>query len=530
MKLFYQKYRPRKIAELDLELVRKTLGKILAQKDIPHAFLFAGPKGIGKTSAARILAKSLNCLKAKNGEPCGKCDICSEISRGESLDILEIDAASNRGIDDIRQLKEKINLQPIKVKSKVYIIDEVHMLTREAFNAILKTLEEPPSHVYFVFCTTNPEKIPETVLSRLTRINFHRASEKEVIRALKRVAKGEKLKINEKILKVIAQTADGSCRDGHKILYQLWLEGGGKITAREAEGVLKRWQESSPWYLLKLTLQSEIKRSVLLLEELIKVGIDWQDYGRRLMGALKELLLVEIGGVKAEKKEIKELVAHLSRERILLLGEVFQRAIVGAKDSPIPQLPFQLAVIDYFERLSLPEKKEEKLVINAEDKSNEEQKEKSLNQEQSQKKLNANPGQHLDLSALKNKWTEFLEVVKPMNHSVSAFLRACRPKQIEGRHLVLEVFYQFHKDQLEQERNRRIVEEALEQIFQTSLRVKCELSSRPSPSIKNKAFLSENKAFPVKNESSPMESKINNEKTTKKSDDLYEVAKEIFGE
>jgi len=516
MELFYQKYRPRKIAELDLELVRRTLGRILAQKNVPHAFLFAGPKGIGKTSAARILAKSLNCLNAKNGEPCGKCDVCLEIGRGESLDILEIDAASNRGIDDIRQLKEKINLRPIKARSKVYIVDEVHMLTREAFNAFLKTLEEPPPHVYFVFCTTNPEKIPETVLSRLTRIDFHRASEKEVTRALKRAIKGEKLKINEKVLKVIAQTADGSCRDGHKILYQLWLEGGGKITAKEAGRVLKRWQESSPWYLLKLIFQLKIKKSVLLLEKLTQLGIDWQDYGRRLMEALKELLLVEIGGIKTKKKEVKDLEAHLSRGRILLLGEVFQRAIVEAKNSSIPQLSFQLAVVDFFERLSLSGKKGKGSVVSMKEERSEKGKKEDLGREQDQKKLSPNPGRHLDLSVLKDRWTEFLEVVKPMNHSVSAFLRACRPKQIEGQYLILEVFYQFHKDQLEQERNRRIVEEALGQIFQTSLRVKCELSPRPSSSTENKT--------------SPIESKVNNEGTVKKGDDLYEIAKEIFGE
>jgi len=489
MDIFYQKYRPRKIAELDLESARKTLSQILSQENLPHAFLFSGPKGIGKTSSARVLAKSLNCPETKKGEPCGKCDICREIDRGESLDVIEIDAASNRGIDDIRELKEKINLRPLKARRKVYIIDEVHMLTKEAFNAILKTLEEPPDHVYFIFCTTDPEKIPETVLSRLTRVEFNRASIKEIVAALSRVVEGEKIKTDEKILSMIAQTADGSFRDAHKIFYQLWLEGQGKLSLDLAKEILGRWQESNPRHFLSLMMESKTKEAILLLEKLNDRGINWQDYGRRLLFTIQRLLMDQVLG-----EQTKE---GFSYQQLLSLGDLFNEAILQAKSSPIPQLPFQLAVVGYSEKQDpvLDQKR-------VEEKPAEEPTQKPKN-----------PGKTPAFSLLEEKWADLLELVKPMNHSVCALLRACRPKQLEDNCLILEVFYRFHKDQLEQERNRQIIEEALEKLFSAPFRIRCQLGERPKTPPPPKLQTSTPSAPPDSG-----------------GEDLYEVAKEIFGE
>ena len=184
--VFYRKYRPQKIDELDNQSVRESLYSIFSKGNFPHAFLFTGPKGLGKTSTARIVAKAINCEKHKDLEgirsekeiePCNKCEQCLSITNGNNLDIFEIDGASNRGIDEIRDLKEKIKLAPFKASKKVYIIDEVHMLTTEAFNALLKTLEEPPSHAVFILCTTEPHKVPATIVSRCLRINFTRATD-----------------------------------------------------------------------------------------------------------------------------------------------------------------------------------------------------------------------------------------------------------------------------------------------------------------------------------------------------------------
>ncbi len=530
MDLFQQKYRPVKIAHLDLEAVRNLLTKIFSSKNLPHAFLFAGPKGTGKTSAARVLAKSLNCLKAKKGEPCGKCDICLEISRGESLDILEIDAASNRGIDDIRLLKEKINLQPLKAKSKVYIVDEVHMLTREAFNAILKTLEEPPAHVYFVFCTTNPEKIPDTVLSRLTRVDFNRASRQEIIHSLKRVIKGEKLKIDKEILELIASSADGSFRDAHKIFYQLWLEGKGRISLKLAQRTLASWQEITPWYLLELLSEKKIKEAVAVFETLGERGVDWQDYGKRLLSNLQKLILVKLEVSKGEGKEL-ELNNLFSLEEMARLSNLFGEALVKARGLPLAWLPFQLAVIEFQK-----EEKEEGGVTKEEERKEKEPEaeQKKENREAGEKKEEkkvftdaATPKKELGikskkqilaLDSLKENWAKFLEAVKPLNHSVCALLKAARPKKVDEDYVTLEVFYQFHKDQLEQERNRRVLEQALAGLFKTSLRIKCELGERPAV----------NPVVLTKPAPTIVVSKKENGQTN--GDDLYKLAKDIFGE
>ena len=226
MSVFHLKYRPQKLSELDSEAVREMLGKILSNKEVPQVFLFAGPKGSGKTSAARIVAKAVNCLHPKDGEPCGECKNCKAIAQGSSMDIMELDAASNRGIDDVRILKEKTYLMPTHLQKKVFIIDEVHMMTKEAFNALLKLLEEPPAHTIFILCTTDPEKIPETVLSRLIRVDFKKGMVEEMKESLGRVIKGEKLAVEDKVVEMIIARSEGSFRNAQKNIngtfFKLW--------------------------------------------------------------------------------------------------------------------------------------------------------------------------------------------------------------------------------------------------------------------------------------------------------------------
>lgn len=224
--VFYLKYRPKKISELDSEVLRSRLENVLSGKlpdKISHAFLFTGSRGLGKTSTARIIAKAVNCTKRKDNEiePCNKCDSCKSINNGSNLDVLEIDGASNRGIDEIRDLREKIRLSPLNSKKKIYIIDEVHMLTAEAFNALLKTLEEPPTHAIFILCTTELQKVPLTITSRCFHIKFSRATEGDLIGSFQRIIKGEGAKADKEALSEIAILSDGSFRDGTKILEEL---------------------------------------------------------------------------------------------------------------------------------------------------------------------------------------------------------------------------------------------------------------------------------------------------------------------
>jgi len=217
----YLKYRPQRIEDLDLAEVREILKSMLAKKELPHAWLFTGPWGTGKTSAARILAKAVNCEHRNGVEPCNECEMCREITQGSATDIIEIDAASNRGIEEIRELRDKVRLAPMRAKYKVYIIDEVHMLTTEAANALLKTLEEPPEHTLFALCTTEPEKLLDTVKSRCVWVKFKKPSIAEMVSSLEHVLKGEKIKSDTTALQLVAQAAKGSFRDGTKILEQI---------------------------------------------------------------------------------------------------------------------------------------------------------------------------------------------------------------------------------------------------------------------------------------------------------------------
>jgi len=234
-----RKYRPLKFSDvIGQEHITKTLKNAIKDSKIAHAYLFSGQRGIGKTTTARILAKAVNCKKASGQEPCGSCDICREIDNSSSVDIIEIDAASNRGIDEMRQLRENIKFAPASCKYKVYIIDEVHMLTTEAFNAMLKSLEEPPPHIIFIMATTEPDKVPNTISSRCQSFSFRPIGEEKIIEALKEIASLEKTKYEEEGIRMIARSAGGSMRDAQSIMDQALSYGSGKITAEEMADLL----------------------------------------------------------------------------------------------------------------------------------------------------------------------------------------------------------------------------------------------------------------------------------------------------
>src|SRR3989344_4518100 len=342
--VFYRKYRPQKIEELDSKEVREKLYNVLESSSVPHAFLFTGSKGLGKTSTARIVAKVLNCEKKTKGiEPCNKCEQCVSITNGTNMDILEIDGASNRGIDEIRDLREKVKLSPMSATRKVYIIDEVHMLTTEAFNALLKTLEEPPSHVVFILCTTEPHKVPQTIASRCFQISFKKATADELIRSFLRIAKREKISIDKEALFKISEFSDGSFRDGVKILEEIAQEAGNKkITKDMVERVYKVTNiDNQIDKMIEFLCGKNAKEAISLVGKLTEGGTDIKYFMERLVLKLHELLLIKVG-VSKEKSDI-----DLNIEDIKTLMDLLTKAHGRLKYSVLSQLPLEIAIIEW---------------------------------------------------------------------------------------------------------------------------------------------------------------------------------------
>ena len=524
MSVFHLKYRPTKISELDLVEVADTLRNFLKAKDIPQSFLFSGPKGSGKTSAARILARAINCKDRKDGEPCNVCENCKEILNGGSIDIMEMDAASNRGIEDVRSLKDKAYLSPSKLKYKIFIIDEVHMMTKEAFNALLKLIEEPPAHTIFILCTTDVSKIPDTIMSRLVRVDFRKGDKKALRNSLKKIIEGEKIHLDEETIEFILEKSDGSFRNLQKNFNEMVLSMGSKLNFADVkEFYLNKSGDYNEVDFEKDLVLGDIKKILERLEKMATQGSDFVSFRQILVEYFLKKLLLVFGVGEGEKSDLG--LVELESLITLLI-----RASKQEKETEIDQLPLELAVIDFVNSnkgtLSKKEKKVEVSMSSTEfvkkkfkSKENKPQKleDKNLVSKVDEKDPLVLEITGLDLEKIVQSWGNILLAIKPYNHSVEAFLRASRPIKFEDRRLILEVFYPFHKDRLEEPKNKRIVEEGLFRVLGVELVFDCVLGkSRKAPLI-------------IQNDT-PVEN-VSDQLVEKKDDkeDLYDVAKDIFG-
>lgn len=330
-----RKFRPQSFEDVaGQEHVVKTLRNAISHEHVAHAFLFSGPRGVGKTTIARILAKSLNCENGPTPTPCNVCANCREITDGSSLDVREIDGASNRGIDEIRELRENVKFAPAVARYKIYIIDEVHMLTREAFNALLKTLEEPPGHVKFIFATTENYKVPATILSRCQCYDFRRISLQEIAGNLMKLAEAEKIEITPTALSWIAEAGDGSMRDAQSIFDQVISYAGANISNADVEDILGLVDRKYLFRLSEAVLQRDAGACLIVLEEAYLAGLEMKQLYQMMLKHFRNMLLVKIAAdssssfdIAAEQIEaLKKQVENSTRETLqryieILIGE-----------------------------------------------------------------------------------------------------------------------------------------------------------------------------------------------------------------
>jgi len=348
-----RKYRPQTFNDLIGQgHITKLLEKAIESGRIAHAYLFCGPRGVGKTSCARILAKSLNCQKGPTLKPCGECSACKEITGGNSFDVIEIDGASNRGIDEIRTLRENVKFAPAYGRFKIYIVDEVHMLTSEAFNALLKTLEEPPEHVKFIFATTESNKVPATILSRCQRFDFKRISVETIMGTLKEICAKEKLKVDEAAAFAIAKAAQGSMRDALSILDQLSALGGTGIDPKDVYSMLGMVETEFLFSLTDALIAKDCAGALDVFNQVIERGKDIKQLGKDLTEHFRHMMIIKIGGPAlshlvdypaAVKQRLHQQSEKITIGGILKAIDLFIEAQETARVMETLRMPMELA-------------------------------------------------------------------------------------------------------------------------------------------------------------------------------------------
>lgn len=507
----YREWRPKNFKEMvGQEHVTKTLTNALNQEKIAHAYLFSGPRGTGKTTTAKVLAKALNCENPDGIEPCNQCSSCLSIDQGNAMEVLEIDAASNRGIDEIRELRENVRLSAGEGKHKVYIIDEVHMLTTEAFNALLKTLEEPPKHVVFILATTEVQKIPLTILSRVQRFEFHRIPLEQIEMRLQEVCQAIERTVSSEALKIIAQKSEGGLRDALSILDQCLLLDG-DIEVEQVYQVLGMVGEEYSAQLFDILLTRDYGQALALLTEGIHQGRDPRQILKEFMEYLRQVLLYasthQVPFIAPQLKE--RLVAQSDKSGIKLILKWISILLQGEsqlKYASNARLAAEMLIVQLIydtqeqegspqgnaeleRRLSLLEQEIHKLatgqpaqgaqVVRQQEmrSSGSSSRNPSDEKRKVETKVISKPSpsmgsqEGLSLELIQNKWPEVLDHVRRYKKSTHAFLLEGKPLDLKEQNLfiIFKEGFSFHRDKVNQTENRETIEKVLLEVLGVSL-------------------------------------------------------------
>ncbi len=486
----YLKYRPQKFKDLvGQDTTKKILENAIKTGATSHGYLFVGPKGTGKTSSARLLSKALNCTNRKSlqSEPCNQCSSCKEISSGHSLDVLEIDAASNRGIDEIRDLRDKIRYAPSGSKYKIFIIDEVHMLTKESFNALLKTLEEPPKHAIFIMATTEPDKVPDTILSRVQEFQFNRALINDLVKRISQIVKIEKIKIENAAINLIAQKSDGSFRDALSILDQVNSVGEKNITLNIVEKTIGLVGAEKVGDFIEYLTDKKITLALELISSIHIKGFDLVEFNNQIIHYLRNLLIfsskAKINLIVAEKelKRMKNIAEKIKISEILDILAIFIGISKEIKIIDSPELPLELAVYEVCEKkqeslklnnnLELEKKISPGIIKNKLEVKKELIKENSV--QESKKQVETIKSEDIDVYNPQEKWNEFIDKVGEANRSLSLLLKDSNFSGISNNEFKISVKFKFYAEKITENKNYSTLVEKIEQVFGKKCKINC---------------------------------------------------------
>ncbi|MCA9380170.1 DNA polymerase III subunit gamma/tau [Candidatus Dojkabacteria bacterium] len=477
--VLYRKYRSKDFSEIyGQDRIKKVLIQALKDNRVAHAYLFTGPRGTGKTTTARILAKALNCTNRKDSNPCNKCNNCVAINDASFMDLIEIDAASNRGIDEIRELKEKVGFLPVQGTYKVYIIDEVHMLTSEAFNALLKTLEEPPSNIVFILATTEVHKLPQTIISRTQRFDFKLATKDQLREKLTHILKKEGVKFEEEAIDLIISSSGGSFRDSEtileKVLSSTGYEKDKKVNVEDVTTVLGFADMQLVNDLIEYTYKGDVNKAFEVISISLDEGVDTNQFIKQLLLQTRDELTKSVSGDKS-RYSTRFLFTFIKN-----VSEAFDKMRL----SILPSLTLEMAILSIVEISGnntefFEEDKSSRLpIVDKEIKDNKSPKNVKMVSEIKNVKKEVAKSEKIELAEssvsinsdkILSQWGKLVSKAKDNNPHLAALLVNVVVKEVEGDNIHVEVPFGFHQKQLENNRVRNVISGMMMDVFGTSL-------------------------------------------------------------